>query len=587
MNQEISHASWWHKLFPFLLWFPMLDRETIKVDIVAGIVAGVLILPQAIALATLAGMPPEYGFYTAIFPVIIASLYGSSWQALSGPNTAICVMMGSALGLYASESTPDYIRYAITLSFMVGVIQIVFGALKLGIVFNYFSHTVMVGIVTGVGIIIIVQQIGNFLGIIIDTSEPIEDTLVQIFYNFPRSNWYAVFVGTVTVISGLIVKRRFKKWPYLIVCVIVGMIAAKLLEILFGSATVNLDKLGTMALSPLPLSAPDFSPENFVQAAEGLYTIAFVLAFLGLMQSCVIARAMAMKSGQNINMNQEVIGQGLSNIGGSFLSCFPSCGSFNRSASNLETGARTPLAGVISAIVLGLLTIFATPIVAEMPITVMAGVLFLVGAGLIKLPDIKKLLQIHGEARIIFLLTLGTTVYGGLDKGVFMAIFLSIVAYLRSTSKPELDLFVGEEAKHFVPANLKGTATVLQISGNVFFGSVHFLERVLSDLSQMDNLVIDGEYLHHLDMAGAETLVQEAKKRQKNGYKLVLLLRDHNLDEVLQRSGLKKVVGEGNIYYTHVCPFHKASKVMCFSANLKLPNSPKCEHKETCFRRYR
>ncbi|MDM8561887.1 SulP family inorganic anion transporter [Candidatus Marithioploca araucensis] len=553
MNQEISHANWWHKLFPFLLWFPMLDRETIKVDIVAGIVAGVLILPQAIALATLAGMPPEYGFYTAIFPVIIASLYGSSWHALSGPNTAMCVMMGSALGLYASESTPDYIMYAITLSFMVGVIQIVFGALKLGVVFNYFSHTVMVAIVTGVGIIIIVQQVGNFLGIIIDTSEPIEDTVVQIFYNFPRSNWYAVFVGSVTVISGLIVKRWFKKWPYLIVCVIVGMIVTKGLDIIFGSGTVNLDKLGTMVLSPLPLSAPDFSPENFAEAAEGLYTIAFVLAFLGLMQSCVIARAMAIKSGQNVNMNQEVIGQGLSNIGGSFLSCFPSCGSFNRSASNLETGAITPLAGVISAIALGLLMIFASPIVAEMPITVMAGVLFLVGAGLIKLQDIKKLLQIRGEARIIFLLTLGTTVYGGLDKGVFMAIFLSIVAYLRSTSSPELDLFVGEEAKHYIPNNLKGAATVLQISGNVFFGSVHTLERVLSDLSQTDNrqshLVIDGEYLHHLDMAGAKILVQEAKKRQKNGYQLALLLRDHNLDDVLQRGGLINILGRENILY--------------------------------------
>lgn len=588
MNQAI------YKLFPFLLWFPMLDRETVKVDIVAGIVAGVLILPQAIALATLAGMPPEYGFYTAIFPVIIASLYGSSWHALSGPNTAMCVMMGSALGLYASESTPDYIMYAITLSFMVGVIQIVFGSLKLGVVFNYFSHTVMVAIVTGVGIIIIVQQVGNFLGVIMNTSEPIEDTVVQIFYLLPVSNWYAVFVGTITVISGLIVKRWFKKWPYLIVCVIVGMIAAKLLELIFGPGTVNLEKLGMMGLSPLPLSAPDFSPENFAEVAEGLYTIAFVLAFLGLMQSCVIARAMAIKSGQNVNMNQEVIGQGLSNIGGSFLSCFPSCGSFNRSASNIETGARTPLAGLISAIVLGLLMIFASPIVAEMPITVMAGVLFLVGAGLIKLQDIKKLLQIRGEARIIFLITLGTTVYGGLDKGVFMAIFLSVVAYLRSTSRPEIELFVGEEAKQYIPAKLKGAATVLQISGNVFFGSVHILERVLSDLSQMDNrqghLVIDGEYLYHLDMAGAEILVQEAKKRQKNGYQLALLLRTHNLDEVLQRSGFIDVVKKGNIYYTHACPAYKAdsgSQVMCFSANREILNSGACEHQKTCFRRYR
>jgi SulP family sulfate permease len=557
MNQTTYH-TWHYKLFPFLLWLPMLDRKTIQVDIVAGIVAGVLILPQAVALATLAGMPPEYGFYTAIFPVIIAALYGSSWHALSGPNTAMCVMMGSALAMYASESSPDYIMYAITLSFMVGVFQMSFGFLKLGIIFNYFSHSIMIAIVTGVGIIIIIQQVGNFLGLTMNVPEPIEDTVVQIFYSFPMSNWYAVLVGTVTVISGLIVKRGFKKWPYLIVCVIIGMITAEILELFFGSATVNLDKLGTMALSPLPLSAPDFSPENFAEAAEGLYSAAFVLAFLGLMQSCVIARAMAIKSGQNVDMNQEVIGQGLSNIGGSFLSCFPSCGSFNRSASNLETGAITPLAGVISAFALALLIFFANPIIAEMPITVMAGVLFLVGAGLIKISDIKKLMKIRGDARIMFLLCLGTTVYGGLDNGVFLGIFLSVVAYLRSTSKPELDLFFGEDAQQYVPANLAGTATVLQISGNIFFGSVQTLEQVLSDLSQVDNrqghLVLASEYLYHLDMAGAEILLQEVKKRQKNGYQVAVWLRDHHLDEVLQNSGLMNAVKKENLHYTYGCP---------------------------------
>ncbi|MDM8565192.1 SulP family inorganic anion transporter [Candidatus Halobeggiatoa sp. HSG11] len=535
----------------------MLDRNTIKVDVIAGIVAGVLILPQAIALSTLAGMPPEYGFYTAIFPVIIASLYGSSWHALSGPNTAMCIMMGSALAIYASDGTPNYIMYAITLSFMVGVIQMMFGVFKLGIIFNYFSHTIMIAIVTGVGIIIIIQQVGSFLGLTMNVPEPIEDTVVQIFYSFPMSNWYAVFVGTVTVISGLIVKRYFKKWPYLIVCVVIGMIAAKILELIFGSATVNLDKLGTMALSVLPLSAPDFSPENFAEAAEGLYTAAFVLAFLGLMQSCVIARAMAIKSGQNVNMNQEVIGQGLSNIGGSFLSCFPSCGSFNRSASNLETGAITPLAGIISAFALGLLIFFANPIIAEMPVTVMAGVLFLVGAGLIKVKDIKKLLQIRGDARIMFLLCLGVTVYGGLDKGVFLGIFLSVVAYLRSTSKPELDLFFGEDAEQYVPANLAGKATVLQISGSVFFGSVHVLEQVLSDLDKVDNrqghLVFANEYLHHLDMAGADILLQEVNKRKKNGYQAAFWLRDHNLDRVLENSGLTEALGPENIHYTYGC----------------------------------
>nr|VFK58067.1 MAG: sulfate permease, SulP family [Candidatus Kentron sp. TUN] len=544
--------------FPFLSWLPMLDRETIRADLIAGVVAGVLILPQAIALATLAGMPPEYGFYTAIFPVIIASLYGSSWHTLSGPNTAMCIMIGSVLGFYAGLGTEDYITYAITLSFMVGAIQLVFGILRLGIIFSYFSHAAMVAIITGVGMIIIVQQVGNFMGQVMNIPEPIEDTFFQIFYILPHANWYAVLVGSVTVVSGLLVKRYLKGWPHLIICVIAGMLAAKGLELFLGPATVGIYKLGTMSLSPLPFSAPDFSPENFAEAAEALYTAAFVLAFLGLMQSCVIARAMAIKSGQNVDMNQEVIGQSLSNLGGSFLSCFPSCGSFNRSASNIESGARTPLVGVISAIVLGALVFLATPLVAELPIAVMAGVLFLVGAGLIKVQDIRKLVRIHGESRIIFVLCLVTTVYGGLDKGVILGIIASIVAYLRSVSRPEIDLFFGEDAEQYVPANLIGPTTVLQVSGSVFFGSVQTLELALTDLAKSDkrqgNLVIDAEHLHSLDMAGAETLLQEVGRRRAKGYQLALWLRNHNLDGVLQQSGFFKAVSEENVHYTYDCP---------------------------------
>ncbi|VFM96766.1 MAG: sulfate permease, SulP family [Candidatus Kentron sp. G] len=289
-----------------------------------------------------------------------------------------------------------------------------------------------------------------------------------------------------------------------------------------------------------------------------MYTAAFVLAFLGLMQSCVIARAMAIKSGQNVDMNQEVLGQGLSNIGGSFLSCFPSCGSFNRSASNIESGARTPLVGVISAIVLGALVFFATPVIAQLPIAVMAGVLFLVGAGLIKVKDIKKLVRIHGESRIIFVLCLAATVYGGLDKGVMLGILASVVAYLRSVSRPEIDLFFGEDAEQYVPANLIGSATVLQVSGSVFFGSVQVLELALTDLASADkrqgHLVIVAEHLHSLDMAGAEALLQEADRRKAKGFALALWLRDHNLDAVLEESGVMEAIGPENLHYTYDCP---------------------------------
>lgn len=540
------------RMMPFTEWFAMLDSKTIRNDIWAGIAAGILILPQAIALATMAGLPPEVGLYTSIFPVFICALFGSSWHVLSGPNTSISVMVAMVVSAYAGVGTPDWITYTLTLTFIAGAIQLLFGFFKLGVVFNYFSHTVMVGIVTGVGIIIIIQQLGNFLGLTVNPGEPVEDTLYTMFFRIPLANWWATALGILTVVSGLLVKRYYPKMPYIIVAVIVGMLGGWLMEFLFGSEITNIDKLGYLSLKALPLSAPDFSPTVFYEAAEGLIMGGFMIAFLGLMQSAVIARAMAVKSGQHIDIDQEVTGQGLSNVVGSFLSCYPSCGSFNRSASNIESGGKTPLVGIVSAIALAALVVFAAPVIAQMPLSVMAGILFLVGAGLIKVKDIKTLLAVRGENRIAFLLVLFSTVYGGLEWAVMLGIATSIILYLRAVSKPEVDILFENEAHQYMPEGVED-ATVVQLSGSIFFGSTHSIERAFADIAHEDRrqkpLIIAGEHIDNMDEAGVAALVTEANKRKESGGNMMLWLRNHKLDALLQRSGLIQAVGKDNIHY--------------------------------------
>ena len=543
-----------HFLFPFLSWLPMVDGPTFRIDLLAGIAAGVLILPQAIALATLAELPPEIGLYTAMVPVIIACLWGSSRHVLSGPNTAISVVIAMIISGYAGQGTPDFVMYAITMTFLVGVIQVLVGVLKLGVIFNYFSHTVMVALVTGVGMTIIVQQIGNFLGLLMNTGETIDEMLYHMWFSIPRANIYATSLGVITVATGIVVKKYLPKWPYIIVAVVVGMIAGEVIDVLFPDDITRIDKLGYLSLSALPLSAPDFSPTNFYQAAEGLIMGSMMIAFLGLMQSAVIARAIAVKSGQHVNMNQEVTGQGLSNIVGSFLSCYPSCGSFNRSANNFETGARTPLAGIISALALGGLVYVAAPVIAQLPLAVMAGVLVLVGWGLVDMDYMKKVLLVRGEARVVFLLTLGSTLYGGLQNGVFIGIFLSIVTYLRAVSRPDVSVLAHGEAEQYLPDSVDpDTATVIQISGSILFGSSSTLERAFGDIGKQDErkgtLVIAGEYIDNLDDAGAGTLVAEVEKRDAAGGSMHLWLRNHDLDGVLDRSGLMRAMGESRIHY--------------------------------------
>jgi SulP family sulfate permease len=541
------------KLFPFLTWTPLLNGETVRADIVAGIAAGVLILPQAIALATLAGLPPEIGLYTAIFPVILCALFGSSWHSLSGPNTSISVMVIMILGGYATESTPLFITYAITITFMAGCIQIVFGMLRLGGIFNYFSHTIMMALVIGVGMIIIIQQIGDFLGLTAVAGEPVEDTLMALPGRLQDANRFDVILGILTVSSGLLVKRYLPKWPYIIVATVVGLLAIWVMQNTVIGDT-HIDKLGYLSLSALPLSAPDFSPNNFYEAAEGLMMGSFIIAFLGLMQSAVIARAIAVKSGQIIDLNQEVIGQGISNIGGSFLSCYPSCGSFNRSAANYEAGGRTPLTGIISAIILAAMVAVFAPWLAYLPISVVAGVLILVGWGLIDIAYLKKVLRIRGETRIVFCLTLFVTVYGGLEWGVMLGIALSIIVYLRSVSVPEYNVLDSTEAHQYLPEGVTDDhATVLHLSGSIFFGSTAALERTFSDLADQDErrdaLVIDGEYIDNLDEAGSNALISEADKRHKAGGDMYLWLRNHRLDAMIDGSGLRRALGSNHIFY--------------------------------------
>ncbi len=542
------------KLFPFLSWFALLNQKVITADAWAGVAAGVLILPQAIALATLAELPPEIGIYTAIFPVLICAFFGSSWHVLSGPNTSLSVMIAMIVGAISSTGTPDYIMYTLTITFMVGIIQLFWGLFRLGGIFNYFSHTVMMALVIGVGFVIIIQQLGNFFGLTVSAGEPVEDTLYSLLFRIPDANWYAASLGALTVITGLLVKKYHPKWPFIIIATAVGIAGLWLFENVFFGSNINVDKLGYLSLDAIPLSMPDFSPTTFYEVAEALIMASFMIAFLGLMQSAVIARAMGVKSGQIVDINQEVIGQGLSNIGGSFLSCYPSCGSFNRSAANLEAGGRTPLTGIISAAVLALLVILAAPVLAHLPLSVVAGVLFLVGWGLIDITYIKKVVSVRGTSRNVFLLTLFVTVYGGLEWAVMLGIFLSILVYLRSVSRPEIDIVNSNEAHQYLPEGVSDDkATVIHMQGSIFFGSTASLERIFVDIAAQDNrknmLIIAGEYIDNLDEAGATSLINESIKRKQAGGSMFMWLRNNKLDEILKTSGLIEAIGAKNIRY--------------------------------------
>jgi SulP family sulfate permease len=470
---------------------------------------------------------------------------------MSGPNTALAVLIFLDLSTFASRGTEQYIMYAMGLTLMAGLFQVGFGLARLGGVFNYISHSVIVGLTAGVGVVIIIQQLGNFFGILMNQREEIYETLMQVFFNLDMANWAAAACGLVTIVAGVVARRINRRAPHLIIAIVVGTLFACALDLLWGSAHLRIDKLGTLTLAALPFVPVDFSPDSLIVYQE-LILSAVLIGFLGLMQSAVIARAMAAKSGQSINMNQESVAQGLSNVVGSYLSCFASCGSFNRSAANYDAGAKTPLASLVSAVALALLIWFAADLIALMPIAVMAGLLMLVGWGLINHREISQLVNARSEFAI-FVACFVSAVVLGLDYAVIIGVALSIGVYLRNVSRPGFHPLSDDARSGYLPAALPADTAVVRVMGNLFFGSAQAFGTLLRDLDQAEgrerDLMLSLEFVTHLDTTGAQVIAKEAVRRQQAGSRLYLGLRDHGFDEVLKKSGLVRLLGEDALFF--------------------------------------
>lgn len=528
--------------FPFLEWIDKLDKKTTRPDLEAGIIGAILILPQAIALATLAGMPPEYGIYASIFPVIIASLWGSSWHTLSGPNTAVCVLIAFSVSPFASVGNDVYIGYVLALTLMVGVIQFMLGIAKLGAILDFISHTVISAIVLAVALIIILSAASSFLGLLSNAYEPFFIRLYQVFNDIPRANGYAVMVGAATVISGLVARRYWKRYS-LVIAVVVGTLMSACLNLLLGSANTELEQVGYLSLSLLPFSLPSFNMESLYVLKE-LVSSAFAIAFLGLMQTVVISRSIANKSGQQIDTNQEIISQGLANMVAPFFSSFAGSGSFNRSAAHYDAGAKTPMAAVYASLILALLVLIASNLIAYIPSATIAGALILVGYGLIDLKELKQIMQSRQEM-VIFSLTFTSSLLFGLNSGVFTGLFLSLILYLWYASTPNVVL------EEHTSRDGRPVSVVI-IDGNLFFGSVRHVERCLrrlGDPTDSSIILLRTDHLTYLDVPGAVMLGAEVKRRRENGDDVYIYVTRKGVVDILRNAGCLDIIGEDHLIY--------------------------------------
>ncbi len=492
-----------------------------RTELFAGFVGAILVIPQGITYAYIAGLQPEYGLYCAIFVTLFASLLGSS-SMISGPNTAVAILIGIAVLPLAGRGSPVYIDYVFLLCMMVGLVQLAFWLLRGARIFQYLSPAAISGISAGAGFLIILTSLDSVLGLsTFNTTFFYEKLYIITSDAVDLVNPYSMVIGAMTIAGGYI-GRRYSPRYFIIIAIVTGYLCGLLVAFIWPQPVTELEYLGRMPLQWLPFHFPTVNIE-YLMTSVALIPYAIIIAFISLAQSLVIVRELKMETDQDIDLDKEVYAQGVANFLAPFFSAFVGSGSFNRTRANQSLGATTPLSGIASAGFVLLLITFLGPILTYMPMAAMAGTLFILGADMIKWRDITHYAQVRSEL-LIYLATFISIIFFGLTTGVILAVFLSVSVFMLRISQLELKL------------ETTGTGLQLKVKGALFFASVAHLTESFHDHPGI-NLTLDLQYTTHIDQSAVDFFIREARNMGTHGARLTLLVNDKQRD-FLQRLGI-------------------------------------------------
>ncbi|HYA37049.1 MAG TPA: SulP family inorganic anion transporter [Candidatus Methylomirabilis sp.] len=548
----------WARFFPFLRWWPRVNRDSLRADLIAGVTGAIVVLPQGVAFAMIAGMPPVYGLYSAMVPPIVAALFGSSRHLISGPTTAISIVVFATAAKLAEPGGSQFISIALSLTFLAGAYQLILGIARMGALVNFVSHSVVVGFTAGAAILIGTSQMKHFLGIQIPSGQSFLHIWQDVFRQAGNINLYITVIASVTLLAGVAFMYFKPRWPGLLLAMIIGsLIAAGI-----GAETKGIQLVGELPAQLPPLSLPDLSLVSIKTLGSG----ALAIAMLGLIEAVSIARSVALKSGQRIDGNQEFIGQGLANIVGSFFSSYASSGSFTRSGINYTAGAVTPMAAILAAVSLALIVLVVAPLAAHLPIAAMAGILLIVAYRLIDFHHIANILRTSKRESAVLLTTFFATLFVELEFAIYVGVMLSLVIYLMRTSRPGIVVRTPDPnspGRHMVTDSKLPECPqmkIVRVDGSLFFGAVDHVQnefqRFLTQNPGQKHLMIIGNGINFIDIAGAEMLAQEAKRRRSIGGGIYLSKVKDEVCSILKRGGFVDQLGAENIFVTKLDAIH-------------------------------
>ncbi len=554
------------KFFPFLKWIHELkDPTVLRADLIAGLTVALVLIPQSMAYATLAGLPEVYGLYIALVPVFVAALWGSSRQLGTGPVAVVSTMTATTLTpvvilMMPAGYTPEqymamYIPTAMFLTLLVGLFQFTLGALRLGAIVNFLSHPVIVGFTNAAALFIGLTQISKVFGVAMPGGASDHFLTVRIWgvvQNLDQTHISTLMMGIAAFAIMILLKKYFPKYPG----VLIAVVATTLTSYLIG-----FEEMGGKVVGSIPEGLPGFTvPAISYDAFSSLIIGAIIIAMVGFMEAISIAKAMAAKTKDRIDPNQELMGQGLGNIAGSFFQSYPSSGSFSRSAVNLNAGAKTGFSSVVTAILVVVTLLFLTPLLYHLPKATLAAVVIMAVFGLINFKSVKHIWQANKHDGVAAMITFIATIASApkLDHGIMIGAVLAIGLYLYRTMKPRVAILgrYSDGTLRDVEVN-KGlptdeNITVIRFDGSLYFANVSYFEdailKAVSDHPDAKYLLVVGDGINQMDASGEEVLHQIVERLGENGMTVVFSGLKKQILDVMRATGLFQIVSQENIF---------------------------------------
>ena len=512
---------------PILKWLLKYKKKNFYFDFVAGINVGILLIPQGMAYALIAGLPPIYGLYAALTPQIVYAILGTSRQLAVGPVAIDSLIVASGLGIISISSPEQYILMAISLAFIVGSFQIIMALFRFSFITNFLSKPIINGFVSALAIIIGFGQLKYLLGISLSQTSLIQNILIDIYNNINQINLPTLYLGLSSILIILFVKKYKPKFPIYFIILILGT---------FISYIFNLNKTGIDVVGNIPKGLPEFKiPLLNYDIIIDLFTIGITLAILGYIHAISIAKKIEEKHNYyKINTNQELFALGMSNIIGSFFQSYPVSGGLSRSAVNDESGAKSGISAIISAFIVALIIIFFTTYLYHLPKAVLSSIIIVAVFNLIDYKFPRKLFSNFIDEFFLLTITFFVTIFYGIIGGILIGILISILIITLRFNKSNFSLkkkiknlmnyasIISVSQKHQKKSNI----LILELKGQLFYGNLNFLklfiEKKTINSSSLKILIFDIKNLYHIDNSGSESFCQIIKKLNTKKIRVII-----------------------------------------------------------------